>query len=99
MDALWAILKVLIGLALVFVLMGAFPWLLSLVWDTRNKRIIHAHCQALGFTDVEIKLWPNHYGVTFKREGQSHYAKCKVKRRQVQWLGKTPVFLRDPRPA
>jgi hypothetical protein len=78
----------------IFVAVMAFlaflPSLLSLVLDPFNSSRVKAYCERIGCTDIEIKAWPNHYGVKFKNNGIKHYAKCRVIGLKIKWVGKNP---------
>lgn len=77
--------------ALVFLVF--FPAILSKVLDPINVRTIRKRLHQLGITDVEVKAWPNHYGVTCVKNGQKHYLKCVVTGRKVEWKGTEPEKL------
>ena len=80
----------LIIVAVLFVIVMFLPLILAKVLDPLNVWRIRSRCQELGVSDVEIQVWPNHYGVTFQKDGQKHYAKCIVKGRTIKWKGKSP---------
>jgi hypothetical protein len=86
-------MKLLIILS-IFVAVMAFlaflPSLLSLILDPINISRVKSYCEAIGCTDIEIKPWPNHYGVKFKNNGKKHYAKCRVVGPKIRWVGKSP---------
>ncbi len=50
---------------------------------------IRGHCRKMRVSNVEIKAWPDHYGVSFHKDGQKLYAKCTVGR-TIRWMGKSP---------
>ena len=81
---------ILAGTVIVLLLLAFLPNIVSRVMDPRNIKVIRAHCEAVGLSDVEIKLWPNHYGVSFRKNGKRHYAKCRVARGVIKWKGKAP---------
>jgi uncharacterized membrane protein YdfJ with MMPL/SSD domain len=78
----------------VFVAVMAFltflPSLLSLVLDPLNISRVKSHCEKLGCTNIEIKAWPNHYGVKFKINDIKHSTKCRVIGLKIKWVGKSP---------
>lgn len=75
---------------MVLLILAFLPTILTRVLDPRNMKVIRAHCEAAGLTDVEIKPLPNHYGVSFRKNGKRHYAKCRVTGGVVKWKGKAP---------
>lgn len=75
-------------LAVVFLIF--FPAILSKILDPINVRTIRKRLQSMGFTDVEVKAWPNHYGVKCVKNGQNHCLKCVVMGHKVEWKGKEP---------
>jgi hypothetical protein len=83
---------VFIGLAFIgFLAFLAFlPALLSAVLDSMNRRRIVRYCVQRGMENVEVKAWPNHYGVSFSKAGQRHYAKCRVVLTRIEWKGTPP---------
>jgi len=72
------------------VAMMFMPLILSTILDPLNAKRIRSYCVGAGVTDVEVKPYPNHYGVHFKKNGQKHYAKCKVERGKIKWKGFSP---------
>jgi len=81
---------ILSGTVIVLLLLAFLPNILTRVMDPGNMRVIRAHCDAVGLSDVEIKRWPNHYGVSFRKNGKRHYAKCRVAGGTIKWKGKSP---------
>ena len=65
------------------------PFLLSLVLDPFNISKVKSYCETVGYTDIEIKVWPNHYGVKFKNNGKKHYVKCRVIGLKIKRVGKS----------
>jgi len=83
-------LFLLLGLVGLLFLLAYLPDLLAKVLDPRNERIIRDHCESLGLNDVSLKAWPNHYGVYYRHAGKKLYAKCRVTKGNVVWLGHAP---------
>jgi len=77
----------------IMVVLMVVPAILGRILDPLNMRCIKNRCETAGFTAIEIKAWPNHYGVSFQSGGQKHYAKCRVVGRKIKWQGKVPVGL------
>ena len=77
---------ILIGIVAAILLLAFLPNLL----DYRNIRIIRERCEVIGLSEVEIKIWRNHYGVSFSKDGQRYYAKCLVVKGIVEWKGNAP---------
>jgi hypothetical protein len=65
------------------------PSILGVLIYPVNVCRIRSRCRKMDVSDVEIKAWPDHYGITFHKDGQKLYAKCTVGRR-IRWLGKSP---------
>ena len=53
-------------------------------------RCIRSYCEAQGCTEVEVKSWPNHYGVSLVKNGSKHYLRCSGILRKITWLGTRP---------
>ncbi len=88
------LISILIGLGVfagIMVVLMLVPTVLTRVLDPINTKRIKSLCKAAGCTAIEVKAWPNHYGVTFQKEGQKHYAKCRVVGFSIKWQGKNPV--------
>ena len=66
------------------------PSILGAILDPLNAKRIRAYCKGIGLTDVEVKPFPAHYGVHFKKDDREHYAKCEVVRGKIQWKGPSP---------
>jgi len=66
------------------------PSILSRVLDPANMKLIRAHCEALGLSDIDVQAWPNHYGVSFRKNGKKHYARCRVAGGMIKWKGNAP---------
>lgn len=77
----------------IMAVLAMVPFALGRVLDPLNMWRIRMRCEAAGFTVVEIKAWPNHYGVSYQKEGKQHYAKCRVVGRNIKWQGKIPEGL------
>ena len=83
----------LVGIGVFVGIMAALaflPAVLGRILDPINIRRVKAHCEAAGCSGIEIKAWPNHYGVSFQKNGAKHYAKCRVVGRSIKWKGKSP---------
>jgi hypothetical protein len=89
-EAVMAALLVLLGVAGMFFAVVFLPNILAKVLDPRNEKIIRVQCETLGFDGVSVKPWPNHYGVSYHRDGKKLYARCRVKKGLVVWLGQAP---------
>lgn len=66
------------------------PTIMGLVLDPINKMRICSHCAALGFSEVKIDVFPNHYGVHFLKDGKRCYAKCAMRGFKLKWNGTKP---------
>jgi hypothetical protein len=66
------------------------PMLLEKALDPINSNRIREYCSKVGATNVEIRAFPNHYGVHFQKSDKRHYAKCIVTRGQIKWNGLSP---------
>lgn len=64
-----------------------FAILLWLRWplDYWNVWQIKKACRKEGLADVEIKIWPGHYGVRAKKNGEAVYRKAGVWGTKVSW--------------
>ncbi len=78
-------------IAACFVLMVFLPALLAKILDPLNAKRIKAYCAGLGVTEVEVKPFPNHYGVHFTKNERKHYATCVVARGRIKWKGPSPA--------
>jgi hypothetical protein len=67
------------------------PAVLAKFLDPLNANRIRAYCDSIGVTDVEVKPFPNHYGVHFRKNERKHYAKCTVARGKIKWKGPSPA--------
>jgi hypothetical protein len=76
--------------AAVLLFLAFLPALLSSVLDPLNTRRIRKLCAEQGVEVIEIKPWPNHYGVRYLSGGKSVYAKCVVTPRRIRWLTNAP---------
>jgi hypothetical protein len=88
--------SLLVGVGIFVAIMAVLakvPFVLGRVLYPLNMRRIKTRCEAAGFTDIKIKAWPNHYGVSYQKEGKQHHAKCRVVGRNIKWQGKTPEGL------
>jgi hypothetical protein len=56
-------------------------------------RCIRSYCEAQGCTEVEVKSWSNHYGVSLVKSGSKHYLRCRGILRNITWLGSRPEQL------
>lgn len=81
---------ILAGTIAVVLVLAFLPNILARVLDPRHMKVIRAHCEAVGLSDIEVKAWPNHYGVSFHKDGNKHYAKCRVVKGVIRWKGKAP---------
>lgn len=80
-------------------LLAAVPALLAWTLDPLNSRRIRKYCEGLGFTEIAIEPFPNHYGVHFTKDGRKLYAKCSVVGRKIKWKGPSPEELLSTRNA
>ena len=78
-------------LAACFSLAVFMPWILEKTLDPLNARRIRNYCAEIGITDVEVRPYPGHYGVHFKKGGAKRYAKCVVTRGKLTWKGLSPA--------
>jgi len=79
------------GIFVVILLLLVFlPTILARVLDPINARRIRAYCESVGCSVTEIKPFPNHYGVSFEKNGKKGYAKCRVSKGGIRWKGKSP---------
>jgi len=78
------------GIVALLALVAFLPLMLSWVLDPWNMRVIRSKCRALGLSDIEIKPFPNHYGVHFVRNGVKQYAKCSVRLGRIRWRSNNP---------
>lgn len=86
-------MRFLIGLGIfvgIMLLLAFLPTLLGWILDPWNTRRIKAYCETVGVTVLEIKPFPNHYGVSFEKNGKKEYAKCSVVGAKIKWKGKAP---------
>lgn len=83
-------LAIILAFVALIALLAFLPSLLGLVLDPLAKRRIMAHCTKHGLADVEVKVFPNHYGVSFVKNGQRHYARCRVILGKMRWKGPPP---------
>lgn len=74
-----------------FVLIAFIPAILANVLDPLNIRRIRKHCADAGLTDVAVEAFPNHYGVHFRKNDRTLYAKCTVAAGRIKWKGPTPA--------
>jgi hypothetical protein len=73
------------------VFLAALPALLSKFLDPLNAKRIRAYCSDVGVTEVQIRPFPNHYGVRFTKNGRKHYARCVVTMGAIRWKGLSPA--------
>ena len=66
------------------------PLALARVLDPLNAARIRAYCARIGVTDVRVEVFPNHYGVHFRKNDKDLYAKCQVKGWQIKWKDLSP---------
>jgi hypothetical protein len=81
-----------IGIGLL-ALLAFLPTILSFVLDPLYIWQIRRYCAQRRLENVEIKAWPNHYGVHFSSGGQKKYAKCSVIFGKIRWKGPSPEHL------
>ena len=72
------------------IIVSAVLILVFLVWlrwplDYWNISRIKKACREEGLSDVEIKVWPGHYGVRAKKNGAAIYRKAGVWGTKVSW--------------
>jgi hypothetical protein len=84
-------------LTLLLILVGAIavlaflPVVLGWIIDPINAWRIRRFCVARGVEPLEVKPFPNHYGVHYLRGGVKVYAKCKPRGRGgIEWLSNEP---------
>jgi hypothetical protein len=70
--------------------LAVLPSVLASVLDPLNVARIRRYCRRIGVSEVSIEVFPNHYGVHFRKNDQKHYAKCLVKGGQIKWKGVSP---------
>ncbi len=79
----------------IMLFLGALPKLIGMVTDPPRMKRIKQYFESAGCTEIEIKPWPNHYGVRFYKDGVKQYAKCRFNLRSgvIVWVGTAPVGL------
>jgi hypothetical protein len=85
-----AVVYIILGLIGLLALLAAVPTVMAWTLDPLNSRLIRKYCESFSLTDIEIKAFPNHYGVHFIKDGQKLYAKCSVVGRKIKWKGPSP---------
>lgn len=68
-----------IGLVMVLV---SIPVLL----DLRNIGILKQELRGESRRNIKIRMYKNHYGITYEESGQAIYRRCRVVRKQIYWL-------------
>jgi hypothetical protein len=83
------------GFVALMLFLGALPKIIAAISDPPRMRHIRRHFESAGCSNIEIKPWPNHYGVHYIKDGARQYAKCRVdmKAGKIIWVGKSPVGL------
>jgi hypothetical protein len=78
--------------------LGALPKIIALLSDPPRIKRIRQFFEAAGCTEIEIKPWPNHYGVRYIKDGLKQYAKCRVnmKAGTIEWIGGAPSWGTPP---
>ena len=67
---------------------------LLIAWyDRQETRAIRVYCTAHGCERVQVKVYPNHYGVTFYKAGRRFYGKCIPGKLGLEWLENDPKSL------
>lgn len=79
-------------------LLGALPKIIASFSDPPRIERIRQFFEAAGCTGIEIKPWPNHYGVRYLKDGQKHYAKCRIDMKEgtMAWIGGAPAWAAPP---
>jgi hypothetical protein len=77
----------------VLLALAALPSGLALFVDKISASRIRRTCEAAGCIVVEIKPYPNHYGVKVTKDGVRHYLKAVGSFGKIQWKGSAPSEL------
>lgn len=95
MSVLAVLLLALCGFLALMFFLGALPRIIARISDPPRMRYIQQHFESAGCSDIQIKPWPNHYGVHFVKDGKKLYAKCRVdmKAGKIIWIGQAPAGL------
>lgn len=78
------------GALILFLFLAFLPLILAKILDPINITRIHRICEASDCTEIKVKAFPNHYGVTFRKGGKAHYLKCKAVGFKIKWKGQEP---------
>lgn len=70
--------------------LAVLPLVLASVLDPLNVGRIRRYCRRIGVSEVNVEIFPNHYGVHFCKNDRKHYAKCLVKGGNIKWKGVSP---------
>ena len=54
--------------------------------DLRNMRLIKQEIKGDGRKNIKIRMYKNHYGITYEESGKAIYRRCRVIRKQIYWL-------------
>jgi hypothetical protein len=73
--------------------LAALPSGLAFLVDKIAAAFIRRACEAAGCVVLEIKPWPNHYGVKVTKDGVKHYLKAVGSFGKIQWKGAGPSDL------
>ena len=74
-----------------FAALAFLPVVLGWILDPLNAWRIRRYCVARGFEPLDVKPFPNHYGVHYLRDGVKVYAKCKTRGLGgIEWLSNEP---------
>ena len=77
---------------IIFAIIFLVPLYFSTIHDPLSKKRIQTYCNSLGLSNVEVKIYPGHYGVKFTKNGQKYYVKCSVGLSgNIAWKGKSPA--------
>jgi hypothetical protein len=95
MSTHFVLLLAFCGFIALMLFLGALPKIIARISDPPRMKRIQRYLESVGCTDIQIKPWPNHYGVHFTMDGKKLYAKCRVdvKADKIVWVGKPPVEL------
>lgn len=86
------IIEILIAIiALIFFFIGVV-WILGKYGDYKSIKTAEQYCKENGLEVKEIKAFPNHYGLYFKKDGKSYYANYDfVFKKGIVWKRGSPL--------
>jgi hypothetical protein len=98
MKVLGALVLGCLAFAALMLFLGALPKLIAMLSDPPRIKRITEFFEAAGCTEIEVKPWPNHYGVKCIKGGVRRYAKCRVniKSGTIEWIGGAPSWATPP---